>query len=385
MFLQQPQLFHIQALDEGQSQIRDRSLFSENIEENVFVTNTNNHSLYESHRKIRRRRCHDDSDVCTKYMKLDDRSTHERVEKINRQNQNRKRGKDNFKSKYSKTVYNKSRDSLSKENSFNPHGTPNMSSTELQSEAQISSSKPTKLFSSSSSTPYGYICSSGYNSQSSTNDDLTSNLYISNHTCDEGLPESISKPEISEFLSKPLSYSEHGNRQYHRQPCSVNKLTMKCKSTGKRWNVCPNPRIKRNQNRPKQDTGDKIHLKRDGGTLFKKRRKQKRCKQNNLFLDAAVTEVFIDDLLERLTPKREDVLSLRFQAYIDADCLITSWNEKVFVISSKRQSMLVRENEWNTIRNYVNKVRKLLLSKLRNKSYQDDAFLFLNTNGRQFI
>jgi hypothetical protein len=305
MFLQQPQLFQIQD-SEGRSQIRDLSLHSERIEENVSVTNINNDRVYKSHRNIRRRTCHDDSKV--KYIKHD--------------------------------------------------------------------------VTSSSLTAGRVVFSSGYGSLQSTNNGITSFLNVSNHTCDEGLPESISKPESSELLSKPLSFSENDNRQCHRQPRSVNKLTMKCKSTGKRWNVCPIPRIKKNQNRPKQEAGDKIRLKRDGETIFKKRRKQKRCKQNNLFLDVAVTEVFIDDLLERLTPKREDVLSLRFQAYIDADCLITSWNEKIFVISSKRQSMLVRENEWNTIRNYVNKVRKLLLSKLRNKSYKDDAFLFLNTNGK---
>ncbi|XP_060559006.1 uncharacterized protein LOC132719263 [Ruditapes philippinarum] len=226
VLLPQPQLFQIQSSDKGQSQIRDISLLSENIEEKVCVKTINNDSVYEIHRKIRRRRCHDDSEVSTKYMRLDDRSTHDREEKISLQHQNRKRGKGNHKSKYSKMVHDKTRVSLSKRNSFNAHCPPNMFSAELPSETQISTSKPTELLSSSSSTEFSYAFSSGYGSGSLINDDLTSNLNESNHTCNEGLHESISKPESSEFISKPLSFSANGNCQYHRQP----QITMKFKS-----------------------------------------------------------------------------------------------------------------------------------------------------------
>ncbi|XP_053395322.1 uncharacterized protein LOC123523992 [Mercenaria mercenaria] len=100
---------------------------------------------------------------------------------------------------------------------------------------------------------------------------------------------------------------------------------------------------------------------------------------------SSLTDTFIEDLLARMIPSREDVLSLKFQSYSDGNCFVTTWNERIFSILSEKLCLYVRQREWKTMQRYVNKVRNVVMKNSRKQHDRNREFLFLNHNGEPLI
>ena len=433
---QQPLFVQIQvnSREEGHPQTRAISFTSENVEETVVESNDSETNLLTRFQNVRRRKYDGCSEVNTKFMRLDDSSMQNTLKKKVRHHHNGKRRNGILQSKHNTSFRKKSinRQCQSKGSSTKMSSPSSSSSSSSSSTTTTSLSLSGNLFSSSSLSGYKYGLSSGYGSMSSNTDDykmisskgsstkmsssssstttttsslseelissqpssgyrygfssgynsMSSNtddykMISSNNTGYGILPENSLVRQVRANCKDLKNQSSDCSEQDNQRKENISDTT--CTSTNLHWDVTSNKGSKRG--RQKQKINSKKTSKRiRKESRYKRRRNPKMTKQKLWAINSALTESIINDLLRRMSPSREDFLSLTYKAYSDAECLITSWLEKIFVISSGKQSLAIRECEWNTVRGYVKKVRNIWMA----KSCHNNGFLFLNPSGKPF-